>query len=183
MEIDLIHKNLADVAKLTVKIPIIDENTSKQKLDAKGNPLFELRTPSIYIRLDNEHGIEGNISEFFWDDANKRVIWFESPTRGNVSTIPMSGISSVATPVMVSCADYDQIQQMSFHPTRPQFEQYLDTLISSGIITADKKPLLIKHWFNRTDQNWLIDQKDNKVQIQDQKFGAYEWPDGAKPKD
>ena len=183
MDINLIHKKLDEIKKLKVQIPIIDRNTRKQQLDADGKPMFEDRYPAIYVRLDNEHGIECNISELYWDDANLSLIWFESPNRGNVSTIPMSGINDVPTPVMVSSADYDQIQQISFHPTRPQFEMYLDSLVNTKIITPLDKTCLIKHWFNRTNQTWLIDEKNNATQIQDKKYGEYQWPEGAKPKD
>ena len=181
MQLDLLKKIRTRLMQYTVKVPIIDPNTLKQKVDSNGKLVFEDRRVPLYVRLDNEHGIEETISELIWHDEDGYLEWFETPTRGNVSTIPMSGNTAVVTPVMTSVADYDQIQQISVFYNKEQYTAHMDTLITEGKITAEQKELFIQHWFNRTDQIWMIDEKDNKLQAQEKTFGEYQWPAGSKP--
>ena len=151
-------------AKFLKHVPAWDPSGGHPKYDENGNVVYEDVPSPLMIRLDNEHIIEYRINEVIWDDAEELIYWAETPTRGNSSVSPTGGMgNNIPAPLLWSCAEYSEIQQISWFPTKDQMKAYLKTKLSSNptegdgkILEEDAVKMIVRYFIESTQQFQIV---------------------------
>ena len=161
-----------EYAKYLKHVPVWDPSGGHPKYDEDGNVMYADVPSPLMIRLDNEHIIEYRINEVIWDDEEELIYWAETPLRGNSSVTPTGGMgNNIPAPMLWSCAEYSEIQQMSWFPTKEQMKAYLKTKLSSNPVEGDGKILeedavkMIVRYFIESNQQFQIVQRSAPTTI------------------